>query len=194
MTLAEFEEAVYKQAAAAQEKDWLNIVEEQDALSDTEAQHSAKDKEMIDANEDEDSCWGLLRQAWHRCEQNAGMDARMHGETSAAVEAPRITSFLEKYHEFFAGKINKTNVEQGLAYVEGKLEEGQSALKHLLRELQSNLSSTSEGEHLEGVGLAVSCTAPLHICVITRAVPLLSAWDAGVQVLNLLALLVQRYK
>jgi hypothetical protein len=194
MTLAEFEEAVYKQAAAAQEKDWLNIVEEQDALSDTEAQYSAKDKEMIDANEDEDSAGDAsVKHGIDVSKMPAWMRESLEKQ-ALPVEAPRITSFLEKYHEFFAGKINKTNVEQGLAYIEGKLEEGQSALKHLLSELQSNLSSTSDGEHLEGVGLAVSCTAPLHICVITRVVPLLSAWDAGVQVLNLLALLVQGYK
>jgi hypothetical protein len=168
-TLRQLEADLQASLAELREKSWTDATEEEDAMTDhmtdhvTEA-HAPQEVDSVDFS----SLPEWLREALEK--------------QTLPVEQAGMTSFLEKYQEFASGQINTSNVEQGLAYMEAKLGDDDEFVqsKKLLGELKTS-SDTEDYRKPQGVGLSVSCTAPLHICVVTQVVPVLSAWDEGVE-------------
>ena len=194
MTLDEYEEAVHARSAAVIESTWSDV-DTEDAMQDTDEDAGAGDAGRAGSLLDQftlDSVNVSNLPAWQR----EAMEKQ-----ALPVESTRVTSFLEKYHEVLTGEVNQTNLEEGLQYWEEKLESAQSPVKLLLEEMERNFSTAAAAaaassssssssfsaadaggasSALQGVGMSVSCLAPLRVCVVTRVVPLLSAWDEAI--------------
>ena len=112
-TLRQLEGQLRQSLAAAREKGWRDATDEDDAMTDAEARGPSADAQDPAAGSvDISTLPEWLREALEK--------------QTLPVEHAGITSFLEKYHEFASGAINTSNVEQGLAYVESKLEDERS--------------------------------------------------------------------
>jgi hypothetical protein len=170
MTLEEFEDQVYGRAAVAIENLWSD---EEDMMVDIEGDEGK-------GGDDEDGDEGYeagVPDAVELSKMPVWMRESLEKQ-SVPVGPTRMTSFLEKYHEFRDGKVNTTNLQEGIDYVQSILEQDDSPVKMLLNEIRANASKM---EALRSVGLSITCNAPLHVCIISKVVPLLSAWDEGVQ-------------
>ncbi len=114
-TLRQLEEQLRQSLAAAREKGWRDATDEDDAMTDAEARGPSADaKGPAAGSVDLSTLPEWLREALEK--------------QTLPVEHAGITSFLEKYREFASGAINTSNVEQGLAYVESKLDDERSPL------------------------------------------------------------------
>ena len=113
-SLRQLEEQLRQSLAEAREKSWRDATDEDDAMTDTEARGPSVDAHDPAAGSvDFSTLPEWLRESLEK--------------QTLPVEHAGVTSFLEKYHEFASGAINTSNVEQGLAYVESKLQGARSA-------------------------------------------------------------------